>query len=34
MSDAGPWPTDIKLKRKERILEVAFEDGAAFRLPA
>ena len=34
MSAAGPWPTDIKLKRKERILEVAFEDGAAFRLPA
>ena len=34
MTDSGPWPTGLKLKKAERILEVAFEDGAHFRLPA
>lgn len=31
MSD--PRPTDIKLHRKSRILEVSFDDGALFKLP-
>ena len=34
MSDAAPWPTAIKLKKAERLLEVSFDDGASFRLAA
>jgi DUF971 family protein len=29
-----PWPTEIRLKQAEKLLEVAFENGARFRLPA
>ncbi|SDB31464.1 gamma-butyrobetaine hydroxylase-like domain-containing protein [Belnapia rosea] len=29
-----PTPTEIRLKRAERLLEVAFDDGSRFRLPA
>ena len=29
-----PWPSEIKLKKSERRLEVRFEDGAAYALPA
>jgi DUF971 family protein len=28
------WPVEIRLKRAEKALEIAFEDGARFRLPA
>jgi DUF971 family protein len=28
------WPTEIRLKRVERLLELSFDDGASFRLPA
>ena len=28
-----PPPTEIKLHQKSRVLEIAFADGAAFRLP-
>jgi DUF971 family protein len=28
-----PTPTEIKLHQKSRVLEVAFDDGRAFRLP-
>jgi DUF971 family protein len=28
------WPTEIRLKRAEKVLEVAFDDGQRFRLPA
>ena len=28
-----PQPTEIKLHQKSRVLEIAFADGAAFRLP-
>ncbi len=36
MSDASaaPWPTGIKLKKAERILEITFDDGVSFALPA
>lgn len=35
MSESGrPWPVEIKLRKAERLLEVAFEDGARFSLPA
>lgn len=29
-----PWPTNIRLLKKERILEVEFDDGTLFRLTA
>jgi len=29
-----PWPTEIKLRKAERVLEVAFEDGVTYSLPA
>src|SRR5215469_8009012 len=28
------WPTEIRLKTAERLLEIDFDDGARFRLPA
>ncbi len=32
--DNGPRPTEIRLKKEEKVLEVDFEDGASFILPA
>lgn len=36
MSESGTrhWPVEIRLKRTEKLLEIAFEDGARYRLPA
>jgi DUF971 family protein len=31
---AERWPVELRLKRAEKILEVAFDDGRRFRLPA
>jgi DUF971 family protein len=31
---SGPWPIEIRLKRAEKRLEVDFDDGASFQLPA
>jgi len=31
---ARPWPTELKLRRAARVLEVAFDDGERFSLPA
>jgi DUF971 family protein len=31
---ASHWPVEIRLKKAEKILEVDFDDGARFRLPA
>ena len=28
------WPVEIRLKQAEKVLEVAFDDGKRFRLPA
>ncbi|WP_259781625.1 DUF971 domain-containing protein [Aestuariispira ectoiniformans] len=28
------WPTEIRLKKEEKILEVDFDDGSSFALPA
>lgn len=28
------WPTEIRLQKEEKILEIDFDDGAKFRLPA
>ena len=33
LSKGVPQPTEIKLHQKSRILEIAFADGCAFRLP-
>jgi DUF971 family protein len=32
--DAKRWPTEIRLAKDKRTLHVAFDDGAAFDLPA
>jgi DUF971 family protein len=36
MSGGGTarWPVELRLKRAEKLLEVAFDDGSRFRLPA
>ena len=31
---ARPWPTELRIKRGERVLEIDYDDGASFRLPA
>jgi DUF971 family protein len=31
---ATPWPTEIRLKKAEKLLEIDFDDGARVRLPA
>lgn len=31
---ARPWPTEIKVRKSARTLEIAFDDGARFVLPA
>ena len=28
------WPTEIRLKKEEKVLEVDFDDGSSFSLPA
>lgn len=28
------WPTELRINRAERLLEIAFDDGSRFRLPA
>jgi DUF971 family protein len=33
MSTNKPLPTDIKLHKKSRVLEISFQDGAHFNLP-
>lgn len=35
MADASDrWPTEIRLKQVEKVLEIDFDDGSAFALPA
>jgi DUF971 family protein len=36
MAEAGAahWPVEIRLKRAEKVLEIQFDDGRSFRLPA
>ena len=33
-ASGGPWPLELRVKRAERRLEVDFDDGASFALPA
>ncbi len=32
--DQRPWPVELKLRKAARALDVTFDDGAAFSLPA
>jgi DUF971 family protein len=32
--DTKHWPTEIRLKQAEKVLEIDFDDGSRFRLPA
>jgi len=32
--EPAPWPTALRLKSAEKILEIEFDDGACFALPA
>lgn len=32
--DTLHWPVEIRLKQRDKILEIDFDDGAQFRLPA
>jgi DUF971 family protein len=32
--ETAQWPTEIRLKQAEKLLEVDFDDGSRFRLPA
>ncbi|MSP44009.1 MAG: DUF971 domain-containing protein [Alphaproteobacteria bacterium] len=34
MSNASPWPLEVKLKQAENILEISFDDASLFRLSA
>ncbi|HLJ64001.1 MAG TPA: DUF971 domain-containing protein [Stellaceae bacterium] len=31
---APPWPTELRLKRAEKLIEITFDTGERFRLPA
>ncbi len=32
--EPAPWPVELRVKRDERAIEIDFDDGASFRLPA
>ena len=32
--DKARWPVELRLKRAEKILEISFDEGSHFRLPA
>ena len=34
MKAGGPWPVELRLKRAERRLDIEFDDGKRFSLPA
>ena len=34
MSDKAPWPVELRLNRAEKRLDIEFDDGKRFRLPA
>ena len=34
MSDPGPWPVELRLNKAEKRLEIEFDDGKRFSLPA
>jgi len=34
VSAAAPWPLEIRLKQAEKVLEIDFDDGGRFAIPA
>jgi len=34
VSDPAPWPVELRLKRAEKRLDIEFDDGKRFNLPA
>ena len=32
--DKEPWPTDIKYRKQSKVLQVSFDDGQCFEMPA
>jgi DUF971 family protein len=34
MSETGPWPVELRLKRAAKRLDIEFDDGKQFSLPA
>lgn len=34
MTAAAPWPVEIRLKQAEKVLEIDFDDGGRFAIPA
>lgn len=32
--DKGPWPLELRLRQGARVLEIDFDDGASFSIPA
>ena len=34
MNAGAPWPVELRLKRAEKRLDIAFDDGSRFSLPA
>src|SRR6266404_175271 len=34
MSDKGPWPIEVRLKRAEKRLDIEFDNGKRYSLPA
>jgi DUF971 family protein len=34
VAEAGPWPVELRVRRAERCLEIDFDDGESFALPA
>jgi DUF971 family protein len=34
VTGSAPWPVELRLKRAEKRLDVAFDDGKEFSLPA
>jgi DUF971 family protein len=33
-AERKPWPVELRVKRAERLLEIDFDDGRSYRLPA
>jgi DUF971 family protein len=31
---SGPWPTELRVKQSARVLEIDFDDGLSFSIPA
>ena len=34
LAETTPWPTELRLKKAEKRLDISFDDGVSYRLPA